>query len=123
VHATVHPLSDNNNGGQQHMITPQEAATLVDWPNPSRHKEIHDFILSASAREIQLFVHSLQIDMPTTASREWLNRARIVLDIRLAEDAAKSAGKLERFTYWLVCLTIALVFIGVVQIIMMFCGH
>jgi len=45
------------------------------------------------------------------------------LHVILAEEQAKSAAKLERFTFWLVCLTGALIFIGVVQIILMFCGH
>jgi hypothetical protein len=91
------------------MITPKEAATLVDWPNPSRKHEIGEFVLSASARDLQLFVHSLNMDAMTTDSREWQNRARMALDIRIAEDAAKSAAKLERFTKWLVFLTIALI--------------
>ncbi|HEY1718841.1 MAG TPA: hypothetical protein VGH42_11205 [Verrucomicrobiae bacterium] len=41
----------------------------------------------------------------------------------VAEQQAKSAKKLERFTWLLVCLTGALIFIGVVQIVLMFCGH
>jgi hypothetical protein len=45
------------------------------------------------------------------------------LMVVLAEEQAKSAAKLERFTFWLVCLTGALIFIGVVQIILMFFGH
>jgi hypothetical protein len=105
------------------MITPKEAATLVDWPNPSRKQEIHDFVLSASARELQLFAHSLNIDAQTVVSREWMNRARMALDIRLAEDASKSAQKLERFTFWLVCLTAALIFIGIIQVVLIFRGH
>jgi hypothetical protein len=31
------------------MITPKDAATLVDWDNPQRRHEIDDFILSANA--------------------------------------------------------------------------
>ena len=76
------------------MITPKEAATLVDWPNPSRKQEIHDFVLSASARDIQIFLHSLNMETPTTSSREWQVRARAALDIQLAEAADRTAQKL-----------------------------
>jgi len=41
----------------------------------------------------------------------------------IAEEQSKSAAKLERFTWWLVCLTSALIFIGVVQIVLMIRGH
>jgi hypothetical protein len=86
--------SDNNVGLHEDItfMTPQEAAKLVDWPNPNRHKEIHDFVLSASARDIQLFVHNIQTN--TTDVRDWRECARIALDIRLAEDAERTAQKL-----------------------------
>jgi len=45
------------------------------------------------------------------------------LQVLLAEDQERSAAKLERFTWWLVCFTVGLVFIGVVQIVLMFRGH
>jgi hypothetical protein len=41
----------------------------------------------------------------------------------VAEEQAQSAAKLERFTRWLVRLTVALIFIGLVQIILMVFGH
>jgi len=41
----------------------------------------------------------------------------------VAIDQAKSAAKLERFTFWLIVLTIALVVVGGIQIALMICGH
>jgi hypothetical protein len=43
------------------------------------------------------------------------------LQVIVAEEQEKSAAKLERFTCWLIYFTIALVFIGIIQIIIMFC--
>jgi len=43
------------------------------------------------------------------------------IQVILAEEQAKSAAKLERFTCWLVYFTIGLFFLGIVQIILMFC--
>jgi type VI protein secretion system component VasF len=74
------------------ITTPQEAAQLVDYPNPSRYQELHDFVLTASARTLQLFVHTIRTN--TTDAKEWRYRADIALKIRFAEDAEKSAEKL-----------------------------
>jgi len=84
------------------MITPKEVATLVDWPNPGRRQEIHDFILSASARDIQMFLHCLDIEMPTVCNKGWRSRALAALDIRLADDQAKASERLENHTRVLV---------------------
>jgi hypothetical protein len=91
------------------MLTPQKAAELVDWPDRSRRKEMHDFILNASAREIQLFVHCLNMDEPTTTSREWQSRARMALDIKLADEAERTAQKLVAGTDTLITETKTLV--------------
>jgi hypothetical protein len=45
------------------------------------------------------------------------------LQVLLAEEQERSAAKLERFTKWLVYFTIGLFFLGIIQIILMFCGH
>ena len=45
------------------------------------------------------------------------------LSVVVAEEQARSADKLERFTFWLIVMTIALVVIGGVQIALMICGH
>ena len=73
-------------------MTPQEAAKLVDWPNPNRVQEIPGFVLAASARDLQLFVHSIQTN--TTDAKEWRERAGMALGIRLAEDAEQTARKI-----------------------------
>lgn len=41
----------------------------------------------------------------------------------IADEQAQSAAKLERFTGWLVRLTVALIFIGIVQVVLMLSGH
>ena len=41
----------------------------------------------------------------------------------LADQSAESAAKMERFTFWLIVLTVVLVIIGGVQVALMFCGH
>ena len=41
----------------------------------------------------------------------------------LADQQADSAAKMERFTFWLIVLTIVLVVIGVGQVALMLCGH
>jgi len=113
------------------MITPKEAATLVDWPNPSRKQELHDFVLNASAKEIQMFFHCLDMDAPTTYSREWQSRARMALDIKLADEAERTAQKLVtgtdilinetktlvELTHSLKTLTIVLVALGLFEVI------
>lgn len=88
------------------MITPKDAATLVDWPNPDRRKEIHEFVLHANARELQLFVHLIATD--TTDAREWRSRAGTAISICIADDQTKAAEKMEKHTVALVELTQAL---------------
>lgn len=96
------------------MITPKEAATLVDWPNSQRKQEIHDFVLGATAKDIQSFVHFIMTD--TTDAKEWKSRARMALDISLANEAAKSAAKMERFTLWLIILTVVLIVVSLLAL-------
>ena len=114
------------------MLTPQEAAKLVDWPDASRNKEIHDFVLNASAKEVQLFIHSIQSHSAT--ANDWLTRSRMALDIRLAEGAEVTAKKLVtgtdnlvtqteklvKFTKALVCLTIALAILALLEFLKFF---
>ncbi|HAO80212.1 MAG TPA: hypothetical protein DCQ92_14840 [Verrucomicrobia subdivision 3 bacterium] len=107
-------------------MTPQEAAKLVNWPDPNRVKEIHEFILTASPRDIQLFIHNI----PAKDFNEWFNRARVSLDIRLAENAERTAqklvtgtdrlitetGTLVKLTHRLYILTIVLIVLGSFEI-------
>jgi hypothetical protein len=45
------------------------------------------------------------------------------IQLLIAEEQAKSAAKLERFTFWLIVLTVGLIIVGGIQIVAMFCGH
>jgi len=84
-------------------MTPQDASRLVDCPNPNRIGEIHKFILTASARDLQLFIHNIQTN--TTDTKGWRERAEVALDIHLAEDAEQTAQKLVTGTNALVELS------------------
>jgi hypothetical protein len=87
-------------------MTPIEAARHTQFgtdPNPA-----DEFLLNASSREIQEFIRHLHYSNFTV----WSQRARVALDIRLAEDAAESAEKLTAQTDRLVEHTEALVLIA-----------
>jgi hypothetical protein len=43
--------------------------------------------------------------------------------VLLSDDSSKSAAKMERFTFWLILLTVVLIVIGVGQVALMLCGH
>ena len=77
-------------------MKPHEAAKLVDFPNANRLHEMHAFVLASSARDLQLFVHNITTN--TTDAKEWRNLASLALNVRLAEDAEKSAEKLAAQT-------------------------
>jgi hypothetical protein len=96
------------------MITPQLAVQYIQGEPANRHKEIHEFVVSASARDLLQTVCLLDIPESGTfvPSREWQIRIGMALDVRLAEEAAESARKIERYTRWLIGLTIALVVIA-----------
>jgi hypothetical protein len=96
-------------------MTGKEAAN-VNEASPGGREQILDFLTTAPARELQQYIHNISVD----AYSHWYQRARTALDIRLAEDAGRTADKLARFTRWLICFTVALVFIGIVQIVIMF---
>jgi hypothetical protein len=61
----------------------------------------------------------------TTNPPDSVERANLatLIQVDLALTQIMAAKKLERFTCWLIGLTVALIFIGVVQIVLMFCGH
>jgi|ERR1035437_8511328 hypothetical protein len=85
------------------MITPQEAAKLVRWQDTARDKEIHNFVIVASPRELQLFIHNLAADgIPDRRVIQWTDMARAAIDVRLAEDAERTAQKLVNSTDTLV---------------------
>lgn len=82
--------------------------------------------------EVQTIIRRMEqlvpeIDSININNHPAMNNALTILSSRLlvllADEQAKSAAKMERFTWWLVCFTIALVFIGVVQTVRMFYTH
>ena len=85
-------------------MTPKEAAQFAS--PPVQRDKVREFLLTASIKEIQEFIHLI----PAMDYIQEFNIARVALDVKISEEAAKSASKLERFTWWLVCLTGALIF-------------
>jgi hypothetical protein len=90
------------------MITPQLAVQYIQGEPENRHKEIHDFVVSASAKDLLELVCLFDQFPPPVPSREWQIRAGMAIDIRIADEQTKSAEKLEHHTVALVELTKAL---------------
>ena len=86
--------------------TPQEIAGSNNGP------EKQEWLASATPREIQGFIHSTSTD---PYSRDY-QVARTALDVRISEEAADSAKKMESYTVWLIALTFALVAIALLDI-------
>jgi hypothetical protein len=114
-------------------MTPKEAADLANQflsVSPDQDREIQDYISVETPRNLQKFIHFLNRDGHT----RYFNLARTTLEVRLAEDANKTAIKLSEQTDRLVCetvelrrftkglfwLTVALVIFTLVQIIIVF---
>jgi hypothetical protein len=96
-------------------MTPQEAAHAAN----TGASGVQEFLVCASPSELEEFCHRLE----TGVHSGWFALAKIALDVRISDEQAKSAAKMERFTWWLICFTVALVFIGVIQIVGIFCKH
>jgi hypothetical protein len=75
-------------------MTPKEAAKEVDRVGSNPSTEVDDFLVKASARELQEFInlHSAML------YSHWLERAKVAVSIRLAEEQSKSADKLIKHT-------------------------
>jgi hypothetical protein len=86
-------------------MTPEEAASLTNTLDGSADDTVKQFLRSAPARDIQRFIHRINVE---TRPR-FFHLARTALDIRLAEDAEFTALRLERHTVQLKYLTYALV--------------
>ena len=95
--------------------TGKQIAQIIDGI-PGGKDEIDAWIISATPRELQEYILHIGIGPHAYLYQ----RARTALEIRLAEDASQQADKLARFTFWLICFTVALVFIGFVQIVIIF---
>jgi hypothetical protein len=97
---------------------------------PEGKEEVRAWLRTAPAREIQDYIHYI----PISAHNERFQLARVALEIRIAEDAAQAATKLEqqvdrlvqhsdtlvRFTRGLYWLTAALVFCAVLEVVEVF---
>ena len=87
-------------------MTAQEAANACGAAKASQdHPQVEAFLKTANARELQDFTHLIQI----VDRHRYFYLARVALRVRLSEDAAKSAEKMERYTGWLIVFTIALI--------------
>ena len=117
-------------------MTPKEAAKAVDINGTNPAPEVDKFIIEASARELQEFIHI----HAAMRYNHWLDRATVGVNIRLAEDASKFADKLvqhtekltrqtdrlveesanlSRLTKVLIWLTVAIGAFAIVQIVIM----
>jgi hypothetical protein len=117
-------------------MTPKEAANETSRAGTNPSPEVDDFLVNASARELQEFIHLHSAMLYT----HWLERAKVAVNIRLAEEHAKSADtlikhseklthqtdkmidesiNLSKLTKVLIWLTVALGGFAVVQIVLM----
>ena len=100
------------------ITTVEEAIDAAHYAlDNSRCDDVLAFIRDAASRDILTFIQRLTI----TKHDMYLPFARAVLDIRLAEESAKTADilvtetkTLVKHTYRLYILTIALIFFGFV---------
>jgi hypothetical protein len=104
-------------------MTPQEAAKLAIGSSSNLDPDkVEEYLLTASPRDIQTFLHCTGVN----GDPRLIEFARVALEIRLAEDAAKSAAEMERqtdkivrLTWGLFWLTLALAFVAAVQLYIM----
>jgi hypothetical protein len=73
----------------------------------SSREQVLDFLVKASARDLQEFIHNIPVDIYS----HLYQRARTALEIRISEDHLKAAEILERHTRSLISLTRALVWL------------
>jgi hypothetical protein len=83
--------------------TPEDIAKL-----PINSPEKRRWLLTASARDIQAFIHAI-VDMPYTVKEYEL--ARTALEVRISEDQSAAAEKLERQTHTLIRFTTRLYYL------------
>ena len=103
------------------MITPKLAVQYIQGEPENRHKEIHEFVVSATAGELLEAVCLIDQFPPAIPAREWQARIGMALNARIAQEAAESARKLERYTRWLIGLTIVLAVIAFLDFAEKFC--
>jgi hypothetical protein len=71
-------------------MTAKEAANCVGIGG--KPEKANEFLLTASSREIQEFIHNIA----AAEYNQAFQRARVALDIRLAEDAARQADSFKQ---------------------------
>lgn len=99
-------------------MTPEELAKNVnDAINEVVSDETKQTLAGYSAGELQRFIHALHF---LTRERHF-EVAKIALQVRISSDQAESAAKLERYTFWLIALTVALVVITFFDLAERFC--
>jgi hypothetical protein len=94
-------------------MTPKEAA---DFETAGNYDKVKEFFLAASARELQEFIHL----KPAYTTLMTFNRARVALDIRLAEDVDISTKRIVWLTRFVAILTVVLVVLTAVLVFLTF---
>jgi len=92
---------------------PQEIANL-----PVNSSEKRQWLLTASARDIQVFINGIA-DNPYAAKEYEL--ARTALEVRISDDCLKSAEILEHHTVKLISLTRNLVWLTAALLVFTIC--
>jgi hypothetical protein len=95
-------------------MTPKEAAHAAN----TGASGVQEFLVFASPSELEEFCHGLD----AVGHGRWFHLGRIALDVRIAGEQAESAKKLERYTRWLIGLTVALVAFALVDFFKIFFG-
>ncbi len=75
-------------------LQPIEAARLANRGDDRYQDQINEVIVYGSARDLQEFIHNIA----THDRSYWFQRAKVALEIRLSEDAAKTAKELIEHT-------------------------
>jgi hypothetical protein len=101
------------------MITPQEAAKFAIGGSGGLDPEkVCEFLLAANPKQIQEFLHCTGVN----GYPRLIEFARVALDIKLAEDAERTAQKLVKLTHGLYVFTIVLIVFGAVDVIKFLLG-
>src|ERR1051325_9719385 len=89
-------------------MTPEELADSVNRAADNvLLDETKEFFRTAPPRDIQRFIHRLGISV----KEKHFESAKIALSVKIAEEQAESAAKLENYTRTLIRLTRALVWL------------
>jgi hypothetical protein len=73
---------------------------------------VQEFLVYASAHDIEEFCHGLTDGVHS----KWFPLAKIALDVRISDQQAESADKMERFTFWLIVLTVVLIAVSLLAL-------